>query len=107
VEPESAQAATGIPEELRSVEAGLRALWESAHHAAETISRLREEKRELQGTVGRLEKEVAVLKSEVAALRQKIAEHGSNGKESAGAGEKNEELLARAREIIAKLDAYL
>jgi predicted RNase H-like nuclease (RuvC/YqgF family) len=107
VEPESAQAATGIPEELRSVESGLHALWESAHRAAETISRLREEKRELQGNVARLEKELAAVKSEMAALRQKVAEQGTNGKDAAGAGEKSTELLARAREIISKLDAYL
>jgi predicted RNase H-like nuclease (RuvC/YqgF family) len=107
VDPQPAQAATGIPEELSSVESGLRALWESAHRAAETLSRLREEKRELQGTVGRMEKEITLLKAEVAALKQKITEHGGNGKESPGVSGKNEELLARARDIIAKLDAYL
>jgi hypothetical protein len=106
VEPESAQIASGIPEELHPVESGLRALWESAHRAAETISRLREERRELQGSVGRLEKELAALKGEVAALRQKVAEHGANGN-AGGTVVKDEQLLARAREIIAKLDAYL
>jgi predicted nucleic acid-binding Zn-ribbon protein len=85
----------------KSVETGLKSLWESVRRAADAVARLREEKRELQLRLERMEKEILQLRQAVQQRRQGV-DLGP-----AGPGGERDQLAARVKELIAKLDAYL
>jgi phage shock protein A len=106
VDPQAIEANPPISGDSRSIEAGFKVLWESARRAAETITRLREEKHDLQEAVKRLEKELLQLRQEAIQLKRQISEHG-NGKDVAMAGGERDALAAKVKELISKLDAYL
>lgn len=92
--------------ESKSIDAGVKALWESARRAAETVSRLREENRELQGAVERVEKELHAARIETAqARRQVTAQETAAGASMPGA--ERDVLTAKVKDLIARLDAYL
>ncbi|MEW6511483.1 MAG: hypothetical protein AB1428_11050 [Bacteroidota bacterium] len=104
VDPQPVDVGQVPPGDAKATEAGLRALWESARRAAEAITRLREEKRELQLTIERLEKELQQLRQAVAEYRH----HGAGQSGSTlGAGGERDQLAAKVKELIARLDAYL
>ena len=103
VEPETVDAASLSPGEAKPVETGLKTLWESVRRAVDTITRLREEKKELQITMERMEKELLQLRQAAAQLRRQTADQAV----SLGAGGERDQLAARVKELIAKLDAYL
>jgi predicted nucleic acid-binding Zn-ribbon protein len=106
VEPQTVDAAAITPGDSKSVETGLKSLWESVRRAAETIARLRDEKRELLMMVERMEKELLQLRQAVAQFRRQEAEGASAAGVAGTAGERDQ-LAARVKELIAKLDAYL
>ncbi len=100
--------------EIESVEGLLRTFWEKARTAAELITRLRQESKELRGQVERLERETGTLRSEVQTkdadikrLRAEQAEwHDSNGHETF-TNEDKENLKATIRGLIAKINSHL
>jgi predicted RNase H-like nuclease (RuvC/YqgF family) len=94
------------PGESKSVEAGVKALWESARRAAETLSLLRERNKELQGNVERLEKELHAARNEAAQARRQVAEQGPAPGASIPVAERDV-LAAKVKDLIARLDAYL
>jgi predicted RNase H-like nuclease (RuvC/YqgF family) len=106
VEPQTVDASAITPGDAKSIETGLKSLWESVRRAADTIARLREEKRDLQTAVERMEKELLQLRQAAAQLRRQSAEQGAAGGTVGPAGERDQ-LAARVKELIAKLDAYL
>ena len=90
--------------EGKSVESLLKALWESARRAGEALTRLREEKQQLQTLVTRLEKELQEVRAEIAQLKKHAGERPQGATLAGG----DRDLLAvRVKELIAKLDAYL
>jgi predicted RNase H-like nuclease (RuvC/YqgF family) len=106
VEHQSVDPGTLLPGEVRSIEAGVKALWESVRKAAETVSRLRDRNRELQGVVERLEKELHAARSEATAAKRQTAEPGPAAGASIGGAERDV-LAAKVKDLIARLDAYL
>jgi len=90
----------------KSLESSVRSLWEAARRAAEIIARLREEKRDLQSQLSKLEKEIMLLRQENGHLKKAGADRSANGGSIATQAERDR-LAARVRELIAKLDAYL
>jgi predicted RNase H-like nuclease (RuvC/YqgF family) len=105
-DPQTAEATAVPTEKDRSLEASVKALWESARRAAETIARLREEKRDLQSQLNRLEREILTLRQENGQLKKHGIDRSSDGALVA-AGAERDRLAARVKELIAKLDAYL
>ena len=90
----------------KSLESGVRSLWEAARRAAEIIARLREEKRELQSQLSKLEREILLLRQENGQLKKEGAERSGGGGSIATNAERDR-FAARVKELIAKLDAYL
>ena len=99
--------------EAKSLEAGLKALWERARRAGELIAQLREERASLRLKVDELEGEVAHLKDEVG---QKVELLRKLNTEAAKPSVKNgvlisdgerEQLGARVKELLAKIEGYL
>ncbi len=99
--------------DTKAVEASLRALWERATLAAETIAELRVEKKMLQAKVEDLEQELRGLQQEAAqkeALIEKQASELVQESSKQGAvilnGER-EELAIRVKNLLTRLQAYL
>ncbi len=99
--------------ELRSIESGLKALWERTRRAAELIAELRAEKKELQQRLGRLEDETRHLREELARkehllknLASETAAQGSTRGALVTNGER-EALLIKVKELLGKLEAHL
>jgi predicted nucleic acid-binding Zn-ribbon protein len=106
VEAQPVDASTLQSGEGKSIEAGLKALWESARRAAEIVTRLRERNKELQGAVERLERELHAARSEATLAKRQTAEQGSASGASIPGAERDV-LAARVKDLIARLDAYL
>ena len=106
VDPQAIEANPPFSGESKSIEAGFKVLWESARRAAETITRLREERYDLLEAVKRLEKELLQLRQEAIQLKRQVSEHG-NGKDLTMAGGERDALASKVKELISKLDAYL
>ena len=102
-----------LNQEVDAVEA-VRSFWEKVRHAGEMITRLREEKRELQGHVETIDRDLQALRSELRdkeqELKQLRAEHAqilnSNGHEFFS-GEEREAIKTRIRELLAKINSHL
>lgn len=105
-DPQAIEENPPVSGESKSIESGFKTLWESARRAAETITRLREEKHDLAEAVKRLEKELLQVRQEAMQLKRQVSEHG-NGKDVSMAGGERDALAAKVKELISKLDAYL
>jgi len=113
LEQHSSDISSALFGDTKAVEAGLRALWERTRRAVETIVQLREEKKLLQVKVEELERELQSLRQEVAESKAVIGKQASELAQTSskqGAvilnGER-EELAARVKNLLTKLDAYL
>jgi hypothetical protein len=106
VDHQSVDTGALLPGEVRSIETGVKALWDSVRKAAETVARLRDRNRELQGIVERLEKELQVARGEATVAKRQSAELGTAAGASI-AGTDRDVLAAKVKDLIARLDAYL
>jgi predicted nucleic acid-binding Zn-ribbon protein len=95
-------------DQLSNIETQIQSLWEKAKHAGELIARLREEKLALQNRNDALEQELAKLRAELAARDARLASAAREAKsaEIFSNGER-EELSAKVKQLLAKIDAYL
>jgi chromosome segregation ATPase len=102
---------TALAGDARSLENGLKELWARVRRAAELIARLREEKRTLEAKVGEMENELHRLQQEISRRDQLIvkmkAEAGGTKQSTAIADGDREAFVARVKELLVKLDAYL
>ena len=102
-----------MPAELRTVEAGLKALWDRARRTSEAIHGLRREKHELEAKVEELELETQRLRHEMAKKEQTLRSIGASGDEAAlkkavlFANGEREAYAAKIKVLLAKLEAYL
>ncbi len=92
------------------IDAWLKGLWDRARKAAELIAQLRVERGELQTRVASLEEELLRVKSELAE-KEEVVRTLSSEKSDAGDspllnGER-EQLSARIKELLAKLNEYI
>jgi chromosome segregation ATPase len=106
VDPQAVDESTLPAGDVKSVDGNFKALWESARRAAEMIAGLRQERQALRTHVARLERELQQIRAESAQLRKQTAEHAQEGGMSIAGGERDQ-LAAKVKELIAKLDAYL
>jgi chromosome segregation ATPase len=101
---------TGEP---RDAESALKGLWERVRLAAETIARLRQEKRELSARVAELSEEVESLKHMLAEKEEHIGRLSQertlldSRKSAVFANGEREVIAAKVKELLAKIDSYL
>jgi chromosome segregation ATPase len=98
-------------DQLANIESQIKALWEKAQQAGELVARLREEKQALQSYNGQLQQEVAKLRAEMSTREQQLHKLTTTANESKTAaiisnGER-EQLTAKVKELLARIDAYL
>jgi hypothetical protein len=98
--------------DLRTVENGLKVLWDRVKHASEALSILREEKSVLQAKSEQLESELTLLKSELARKEELVrtltaAQRDSAAQSALVSNGEREVLAARVKELLAKLNSYL
>ncbi len=99
--------------DTKAVEASLRALWERARRAAETIAQLREEKKTMQVKLEQLEQELQGLQREVAEKDAVIKKQASELAQTSSKQDavilngEREELAVRVKTLLSKLEAYL
>ena len=97
----------------KSVEAGLRALWDRARRAAELISELRKDRAQLHKRVEDLETLLRQAQQESGnkeqRLRELSAEHArlDAKRDPVFADGERAALAAKVKELLARLDAYL
>lgn len=100
-------------EQLTHIEESIKALWEKAKQAGELILRLREEKQALQTQIESLHQEVAKLRMELTAKDQQVqklitAQASNETKSTANISNgEREQLTAKVKELLARIDAYL
>ena len=98
--------------EIRTIESGLKLLWERTRRAAELIAELRSERRELQAQVGKLDEEVRRLRDELARKEHLVRKLSAEAVDSSARaalvtdGER-EDLLAKVRDLLGKLESHL
>lgn len=94
--------------DIPAVETWLKGVWDRAKKAAEMISRLREEKAELQAKVASMEQEISRLRQDLVsheeAAKSAPANHGDHAFLSNG---DREQLTAKVKELLTKLDGYV
>jgi vacuolar-type H+-ATPase subunit D/Vma8 len=95
-------------DELAHIESQIKALWEKAQTAGNLIARLKEEKQVLQTRTEQLERENAKLRSEISVKEQHVQKTVAEAKSTAiiSNGEK-EQITAKVKELLARIDAYL
>ena len=103
---------THIPQaDTKAIDAWLKNLWDRAKKAAELISRLREERAELQTRVASMEEELGRLKQELArgeeAIRTLTVGRAKDGDHPVFSNGEREQLSARVRDLLTKIDGYL
>jgi chromosome segregation ATPase len=112
VEQQQTDTSAGLHGDVKSIESGLKALWERARRTAEVIRELRENKRGLEAKIGELELEVRRLQQELLGKEQALKAAASQGDGGAGKnaflsnGEK-EALSAKIKVLLSKIEAYL
>jgi hypothetical protein len=110
VDQNTIEAAHNLPGDAKVMDVWLKGLWDRAKKAAELISRLREEKLELQAKVASLEQELDLSRQELAKNEEVIGslsvDRGKTDHLSLLNGER-ELLSAKVRELLAKLDGYI
>jgi chromosome segregation ATPase len=99
--------------EAKSLEASLKALWDRTKRAGELIAQLRDERSALQRRLDGLEHEVTQLRDELSQKDELIKKVSSeplrqSGKDGVALldGER-QQLEARVRELLAKIEGYL
>ena len=101
------------PNEFKTLEGGLKVLWDRVRQAGELISHLREERGALQSRVGELESTVAELermlgqyRATIRTLETQLTERpvGGTGIFEDGA---REVLVARLKDLLTRIDGYL
>jgi chromosome segregation ATPase len=104
---------TGHTGEPRDTESALKGLWERVRLVAETIGRLREEKREMSARVAELSEEVESLKRMLAEKEEHIGSLSQertlldSRKSAVFANGEREVIAAKVKELLAKIDSYL
>jgi chromosome segregation ATPase len=99
--------------ELKSLEDGLRTLWERVRHAGEVIVQLREERVSLHARVHELETQMRGLDRELLKRESQIKEITAQKvvvepKEGfLMANGEREALVSRVKDLLARIDAYL
>ena len=88
------------------LENGLRVLWEKVKRAGELIGTLREENGTLRARCDQLERELQKLQAEVQKREQTAARAARDAGTIVSNGEK-EALVARVKELLGKIEAYL
>ncbi len=101
------------PPELRTLEGGLKALWDRVKLAGEMIARLREERTALQSRVHELEARVAEgermlaqHRATIKSLETQVAERPAAGEAVIFNGDR-EALAAQVKDLLARIEAYL
>lgn len=106
----SAEATHILQGDTKAIDVWLKGLWDRAKKAAELISRLREEKTELQNKVVSLEEELSRLRNDLTRSEEKLrtvaAERGDADQSFLSNGER-EHLSEKVKDLLAKLDAYI
>lgn len=112
MEQNAAERQASPPNEFKTLEGGLKILWDRVRQAGEVISRLREERATLQSRVGELEVKVAEVerllaqqRATIKGLETRLAEQPAGG----GIFENGERqaLATRLKDLLARIDAYL
>lgn len=100
-------------DQLSSIESQIKLLWEKAQEAGVLIARLREEKKALQTDNEHLEREITKLRSDMLASESQIQKltaaqsaHEPRSTATISNGER-EQLTAKVKELLARIDAYL
>ena len=96
--------------DIRSIENGFRSIWERARRAAELITQLREEKRDLQGEVNKLSAELRQLREELGRKEQllkKISSEPPPARAGIIANGERDALVTKVKDLLAKLEAHL
>jgi chromosome segregation ATPase len=110
VDQNLAEASHVLQGDTKAIDAWLKGLWDRAKKAAEVISRLREEKAELQTRVSTLEAELLRVKDELQkneeTLRAVSSEPSGTDHSLLSNGER-EQLSAKVKDLLAKLEAYI
>lgn len=96
--------------DTKAIDAWLKNLWDRAKKAAELIALLRTEKAELQARVALMEEELARLKRELTKQEEVVrafsTEHHEGDHPFLANGER-EELSARIKDLLTRLDGYV
>lgn len=96
--------------DTKAIDVWLKGLWDRAKKAAEVIARLREEKAELQARVNSLEEELSRLRSDLGKseemLRTVASDQNGTDETFLSNGER-EQLSAKVKDLLAKLEAYI
>ena len=107
----SAETAQTPHGDTKAIDAWLKNLWDRTKKAAELISRLREEKTELQTRVALMEGELTRLKKElekdeemIRALSSGRTEEGDHSLLSNG---ERDQLRAKVKDLLTRLDGYV
>lgn len=105
-----AEAPHVLQSDTKAIDVWLKGLWDRAKKAAEVISRLREEKAELQARVNTLEEELSRLKSDLDRSEEQLRsvssdQHGTD--QTFLSNGEREQLSAKVKDLLAKLDAYI
>jgi len=98
-------------EQFAHIEESLKVLWEKVRRTGEIIAQLREEKQALHSQVALLQQEVAKLRNELAVKEQQLQRASAHAQDMSTSaivsnGER-EQLAAKVKELLAKIDAYL
>ncbi len=108
VDQNPAEAKQILQADISAIDIWLKNVWDRAKKTAEVISRLREEKAELQSKVASMEEEILRLKQEIVkyeeALKSAPASHENQAFLSNG---EREQLIARVKQLLTKLDGYV
>ena len=96
--------------DVKTVEGGLKVLWDRVKRASETIAQLREEKASLTARGEQLQMEINTLQGEIARkdelVRTLTALQRAPG-QALVANEEREAIALRVKELLAKLNSYL
>jgi chromosome segregation ATPase len=113
LEQHAAEKQAPPPNELRTLEGGLKALWDRVKQAGETIARLRDERAalqsrvsELQATVAELERALGSHRAAVTSLETQLKERPPVAEGVFSNGER-EALTAQVKDLLARMEAYL
>lgn len=113
MEQQQTETGTGLANDLRPIETGLKALWERARKTSEVIHTLREERKLLLAKVDDLLRENQRLQQDVVRKDQLLKSVTASAQEVAAKktgifpdGER-EVMVARVKTLLAKLDSYL
>jgi chromosome segregation ATPase len=111
VDQNSSEAPQTLHGDTNAIDAWLKNLWDRTKKAAELISRLREEKADLQTRVTAMEEDLRRLRQELGKdeemIRTLSAAQGDEGNHSMLANGEREQLKARVKDLLTRLDGYV